>query len=237
MVTSVSRVVEFDMKILLVDDDPDLLDLLTYALRREGFDIITAADGREALQCWRAEEPDLVVLDLTMPRLSGFEVCRQIREAGPTPVILLTSSTGEEDVVQGFQLGADDYVRKPFSPRQLVMRIRAVWRRANGAAHHEPVRELRIGDWVLDIDAREARQGDKSVRLTPIESRLLHLLASHLGRVVSASRFVEAALGYPGEDSGLLKTHLSHLRKKLHLPRDGPGSITAVRGAGYRLER
>ena len=198
------------MKILLVDDDPDFLDLLTYTLRREGFDIITAADGRQALQRWRAEEPDVVVLDVTMPLLSGFEVCRQIREAGPTPVILLTSSTGEVNVDQGFQVGADDYVKKPFSPRQLVMRIRAVWRRASGAAHHEPVWELRIWHWVLDIDAREARQGDKSVRLTPIETRLLHLLASHAGRVVSTTRLVDAVWGYEGGDTSLSK-HTCHI--------------------------
>ena len=225
------------MKILLVDDDPDLLDLLTYVLGREGFAIITALDGSQALQRWRAEQPDVVVLDVTMPRLSGFEVCRQIREAGPTPVILLTASTGGEDVDQGFLVGADDYIRKPFSPRQLVIRIQAVWRRVSGVAFDEPGRELRIGGWVLDIDAHEARQGDKSVHLTPIESRLLHLLASRAGRVVSMTRLVDAVWGYEGGDTSLLKTHVSHLRKKLHLPRHGPGSITVVRGVGYRLER
>ena len=116
------------MKILLVDDDPDSLDLLTYALRREGFAIITAADGRQALQRWQAEQPDLVLLEVALPDLSGFDVCRLIREQGSTPVVLLSDRTTKESLVQAFRVGADDWVTKPCSPEELAVRIRAVWR-------------------------------------------------------------------------------------------------------------
>ena len=139
------------MKVLLVDADLDLLDVTAYALRRDGFDVMTAVDGLQALQRWQADGPDVVVLDLDLPRLSGFEVCHQIREAGPTPVILLSASYTEDEIIQGFRLGPDDYVRKPLSVRQLAMRIQAIWRRVTGSGAVEPVRELRIGDLRLDM--------------------------------------------------------------------------------------
>lgn len=225
------------MRILLVDDDLDLLDVTSYGLRREGFNVIAASDGIQAIQRWRSDQPDLVVLDVGLPRLSGFEVCRRIRQSGSTPVILLTGLDDEEHVVQGFQYGADDYVTKPFSLRQLAMRIRAIWRRAASTTEPEPTRELRLGELSLDIESHSASRGDRRVQLTPLEFRLLYLLVSNAGRVVSSGRLVEYAwrYGHDGGDSSLLKTHICHLRQKLALPSNGPGSIRALHGVGYRF--
>lgn len=224
------------MKILLADDDADLLDVTAYALRREGFAVIAANDGAQALRRWQQEHPDIVVLDVNMPRLDGFTVCRQIRDAGSTPVILLTALNQEEQVIRGFEAGADDYVTKPFSPRQLAMRLRAIWRRsANGEV--EPARELRLGPLALDAESHEVTLGERPIHLTPIEFRLLFILAANQGRVVSTNRLVEYGWGYDGGDVSLLKTHVSHLRKKLGLPLDDLGEIRAIPRVGYRLTR
>lgn len=224
------------MKILLVDDDKDLLDVTAYALRREGFNVIVATDGAQAIHRWEQDHPDLVILDVNMPHFSGFEVCRRIRQADTTPVILLTALNQEEQIVQGFQAGADDYVTKPFSPRQLAMRIRAIWRRAaNGEP--EPLRELRVGPLVLDAESHDVRLDDRPIQLTPIEFRLLYILAANNGRVVSTSRLVDYAWGYDGGDVSLLKTHVSHIRKKLQLPQEEIGEIRAIPRVGYRLTR
>jgi DNA-binding response OmpR family regulator len=223
------------VKVLLVDDDLDLLDVTAYALRREGFNVITATDGVQSLERWRADQPDLVVLDVGLPRLSGLAVLKQIRQGGATPVILLTALNDEEQIIQGFESGADDYVTKPFSPRQLAMRVRAVGRRATSRDQPEPAREVQVGELVVDIEAHQVRQGDSLIQLTPLEFRLLHLLVSNAGRVVSATRLVDYAWGHDGGETALLRTHMSHLRKKLRLPRRGPGSIGVVSGVGYRL--
>ncbi len=223
------------MKVLLVDDDIDLLDVTAYALRREGFTVILAAHGVQAMQRWQADRPDVVVLDVGLPHLTGFEVCRQMRQHESTPVIFLTARREEEQLVQGFQAGADDYVTKPFSPRELALRIRAVGRRAGSASTVEPVRELRAGELVLDGESHQVRRGEYVVQLTPLEFRLLYLLASNAGRVVSHERLVEYAWGYDEGDVALLKTHISHIRTKLQLPATGPGSIQAVPRLGYRL--
>jgi len=220
------------MKILLVDDDTDLLDVTAYALRREGFNVIVATDGQQALRRWEADHPHLVVLDVGLPRISGFDVCRRIRQTSVVPIILLTGLSDDDHVVQGFRLGADDYVTKPFSPRQLAMRIRAVWRRGVQAGEPEPVRELESGQLVLDVESHEVRHPRGTTRLTPIEFRLLYMLAINSGRVVSGARLVEYAWGYDGSDTSLLKTHICHIRQKLGLVR---GEITAVPGVGYRL--
>ncbi|HVC32418.1 MAG TPA: response regulator transcription factor [Chloroflexota bacterium] len=223
------------MKILLADDDADMLDVTAYALRREGFNIIVATDGAQALRRWRSDEPDLVLLDVGMPRLNGFEVCQQIRETSQTPVIMLTAAGDEEHIVQGFIHGADDYVTKPFSPKQLAMRIRAILRRSTDARAPEPVREVVVGDLTLDLEAHRVCKGGEWVQLTPIEFRVLHILASNVGRVVSFARLADHVWGYDGGDPAVLKTHVSHVRSKLDLPREGLGAIRVVHGAGYYL--
>lgn len=225
------------VKILLVDDDADLLDVTAYAMRREGFNVIVATDGLQAVYRWQQDSPDLVVLDVQMPGLGGLEVCQKIRHTSTTPVILLTGQHQEEQVIQGFRVGADDYVTKPFSPRQLAMRIRAVWRRSAPSGEPDAVRELRVGDLTLDAESHDVRLRDKPIQLTPIEFKLLYILAANTGRVVSTSRMVDYAWGYDGGDVSLLKTHLSHIRKKLGLPRPDLGEIRAIPRVGYRFTR
>jgi DNA-binding response OmpR family regulator len=225
------------VKILVVDDDLDLIDLIGYALRRDGFTVVQAVDGEQALQRWERERPDLVLLDANMPKMNGFEVCRQIRMNATTPVIMLTARDDEEDVLQGLELGADDYVTKPFSAKQLIARIRAVIRRCEGDPYRQPVSELKAGDVVLDLQSHEVRKSGKVVQLTPLEFRLLYMLAMNEGRVIPYDRMVEYAWGYDGGDSSLLKTHMAHIRSKLGITVSGPGSIRAIPGVGYSLSR
>ena len=223
------------MKVLLVEDDADVLDVTTYALRREGYTVLAAIDGQQALQRWEAEQPDIVLLDANLPKLNGFEVCRRIRQESQTPVIMLTAQ--DEDVVRGLTLGADDYVTKPFSAKQLTARMKAVLRRTQADSYRRATSEVRAGDLHLDLQSHEATKGGKQVQLTPLEFRILYLLGINEGRVIPYSRLVEYAWGYEGGDASLLKTHISHLRRKLGLPGDGPGSVKAVPGVGYTLVR
>jgi DNA-binding response OmpR family regulator len=225
------------MKALIVDDDVDLLDLMTYALRREGYTVLAATDGQQALHRWTTEKPDIVLLDGGLPKLSGFEVCRQIRNESDTPVIMLTARDEEEDVLQGYRVGADDYVTKPFSPKQLSARMKAVLRRCEPDPYQQVVSEVREGDLVLDLQSHEATKGATRMQLTPLEFRIAYMLAMNAGRVVPYSRLIEYAWGYDGGDSGLLKTHVCHVRQKLDLPSQGAGCIKAIPGVGYRLER
>lgn len=223
------------MKVLLVDDDVDLSDLMTYALRKEGYSVLTAIDGQQALDRWEAENPDIVLLDGNLPRLDGFEVCRRIRHKGKTPVIMLTARDEEKDILYGLQVGADDYVTKPFSAKQLTARMKAVLRRCQTNPYEQPVSEVQVGDMVLDLQSYEVRKHETRVQLTPLEFRILYMLAMNAGRVIPYSRLVEYAWGYYDENhSSLLKTHVCHVRTKLNIP---PGMIKAVLGVGYCLAR
>ena len=224
------------MKALVVDDDPDTIDLLSYVLHREGYDVLAAIDGRQALARWEADRPDIVLLDANMPGLDGYEVCRRIRQASRTPVVMLTARDEEADVLRGLQLGADDYVTKPFSPKVLAGRMKAVLRRSRGDPYDEPAREVRVGDLVLSLDSYQATRAGAPVPLTRLEFRILFLLALNAGRVIPYSRLVEYAWGYFGEkDSSLLKSHICHLRQKLGFGPDDPAGIRAVLGVGYSL--
>lgn len=223
------------MKALLVEDDADLLDLLTYALRREGYTVLTAMDGQQALKRWEDEAPDVVLLDANIPKIDGYEVCRRIRHDGATPVIMLTARDEEEDILRGFRLGADDYVNKPFSATQLAARMKAVLRRSQADPYRQPVREVRVGDVLLDLQSYSVKAGDRQIQLTPLEFRILYLLGVNEGRVIPYSRLVEYAWGYEGGDSSLLKTHICHIRQKLNLSAGKNGGIRAVPGVGYSL--
>ena len=225
------------MKVLIVEDDVDLLDLTTYALRREGYSVVSAIDGQQALQRWEAENPDIVLLDGNLPKLNGFEVCRRIRQEAQTPIIMLTARDEEEDVLRGLQLGPADYVTKPFSAKQLSARMKAVLRRCQPDPYKQVVSEVRVGDLALDLQSHEATKGGCPVQLTPLEFRILYMLAMNEGRVIPYSRLVEYAWGYDGGDSSLLKTHICHIRQKLGLEPGKPGSIRAVPGVGYSLAR
>ncbi|MDP8923538.1 MAG: response regulator transcription factor [Chloroflexota bacterium] len=225
------------MKVLIVEDDVDLLDLTTYALRREGYTVIAAIDGQQGLQRWEAERPDIVLLDGNLPKLNGFEVCRRIRQEGRTPIIMLTARNQEEDVVRGLQLGADDYVTKPFSAKVLSARMKAVIARSRPDPYTHVASTVRAGDLVLDLQSHEVTKAGHLVQLTPLEFRILYMLAMNEGRVIPYSRLVEYAWGYDGGDSSLLKTHICHIRQKLKLEAGKPGAIRAIAGVGYSLTR
>jgi DNA-binding response OmpR family regulator len=227
------------VKVLVVDDDEELLDLLTYALRREGFSVVGATDGQQALARWQTDAPDLIILDANLPKVDGFEVCRRIRHESKTPIILLTARDDEPDIVRGLQLGADDYVTKPFSTTQLIARIRAVLRRTQDDTYRQPAREVRAGELVLDLQSHQVTKGGVAVQLTLLEFRLLHLLAMNEGRVLPYARLIEYGWGYPDDEhtSDLLKAHITHLRTKLALPADQPGGIRSLFGVGYSLTR
>ncbi len=223
------------MKVLLVEDDADLLDLLTYALRREGYTVITAMDGQQGLRRWEDDPPDIVVLDANLPKIDGYEVCRRIRHDGNTPIMMLTARDEEDDVLRGFRLGADDYITKPFSAKQLAARMKAVLRRSQADPYRQPVREVRVGDVRLDLQSYTVTAGDRQIQLTPLEFRIMYLLGVNEGRVIPYSRLVEYAWGYEGGDSSLLKTHICHIRQKLSLSAGKNGGIRAVAGVGYSL--
>jgi DNA-binding response OmpR family regulator len=201
------------MKALIVDDDRVLADVLAFTLRREGFQVHLAYDGEAALDRWVEERPDLIVLDVNMPRLDGFSVCQRIREVEDTPIILLTVRGEEDDIVHGLKLGADDYITKPFSPRQLVARTHAVLRRA-GRSAAPAIRQT--GDLMLDPSRRELRiGGGEPVPLTPLESRLLDYLMLNAGHVLTAEGIISHVWGPEGGDRDMLRQLIHRLRGKV----------------------
>jgi DNA-binding response OmpR family regulator len=221
------------MKALIVDDDRVLADLLAFTLRREGFQVIQARDGEAALRRWTEEEPDIIVLDVNMPRLDGFAVCRRIRAQGDTPIILLTVRGEEDDIVRGLELGADDYIPKPFSPRQLVARVHAVLRRA-GMTPTAAIRQ--VGNLTLDPGRREARIGDGDpISLTPLESQLLEYLMLNAGHVLTHGAIIDHVWGPEGADLDMLRQLVHRLRNKIEPDSSEPIFIETVPGLGYGL--
>jgi DNA-binding response OmpR family regulator len=223
------------MRVLLVDGDKDLLDVMTYALRREGYDVISAADGLQAIDRVRTELPDIIVLETQLPKLNGFEVCRRIRHAYEVPIIMLSARADEHDILRGLQLGADDFVAKPFSLKQLAARMETILRRCRQDSYRRTASEVRAGDLVLRLQSYEVLRGGEAVQLTPLEFRILYLLAMNEGQVIPYGRLVDYAWGYEGGDASLLKTHICHIRRKLGLPSEGGGSIRALPTIGYSL--
>jgi DNA-binding response OmpR family regulator len=228
------------MKALIVDDDRVLADVLAFTLRREGFQVIQAFDGEAALQRWAEEQPDLVVLDVNLPKVDGFAVCRRIRETADTPILLLTVRNEEDDIVHGLKLGADDYITKPFSPRQLVARAQAVLRRAGRTA---PPATRKVGELTLDASRREIRIGRREpVSLTPLESRLLDYLMLNAGHVLTAEAIIDHVWGAEGGERDMLRQLVHRLRNKVvqACEADGepasaicPDYIQTVPGLGY----
>ena len=223
------------MKALIIDHDHDLLDVMTYALRREGYEVVTAADGLQALERFRAGPPDIVLLEAHLPKLSGFEVCTRIRHVSEGPIIFVTARVQEEDVLRGLRVGADDYVTKPFSLKQLTARMETILRRCRSDPYRDAVREVRAGDIVLSLQTHEATHHGVAIQLSPLEFRILYLLALNEGTVIPYARLVEYAWGYEGGDASLLKTHICHIRQKLGLPLEGEGSIRCLPTVGYSL--
>jgi DNA-binding response OmpR family regulator len=219
------------MKVLVVDDDRVLADLVAFTLRREGFQVIQAHDGEAALRRWSEEEPDLLVLDVNLPRVDGFTVCRRIRAASETPIILLTVREEEDDIVHGLGLGADDYVLKPFSPRQLVARVQAVLRRA-GTPATTAVRQA--GSFALDTGRRELRIGAATpIALTALECRLLDYLMLNANHVLTAEDILNHVWSADGGDRDALRQLIRRLRSKIEPDPTHPRYIETVPGVGY----
>jgi len=221
-------------RILLVDDEPALLDTLAYNLRNSGYDVVTAADGADALEQARSSSPDLVILDLMLPEIDGLTVCRSLRAAADTPILVLTARTGELDKIIGLESGADDYMTKPFSLGELQARIRALLRRAGPRQQGD---EIRSGNLVLNMTSRKAFLGENELNLSPKEFSLLAELMRHQGAVLSRDLLLTRVWGYDYYgDSRTVDVHVRWLREKIESDSSSPERIVTVRGIGYRFE-
>jgi len=218
-------------RILVVDDDTALAEMIGIVLRTEGFEPSFCADGAKALAAFRSLKPDLVLLDLMLPGVDGIEVCREIRAESGTPVIMLTAKSDTTDVVLGLESGADDYIVKPFDPKELVARIRTRLRPSPAVAGSR----LRIGDLVVDAAGHEVLRGDTQIQLTPLEFDLLHTLAAKPHQVFTREMLLEQVWGYHYKaDTRLVNVHVQRLRAKVERDPENPRIVTTVRGVGYR---
>jgi DNA-binding response OmpR family regulator len=223
-------------KILVVDDEPNIREVVSLYLRRDGHAVVAAADGEEALELYRQTRPDLVVLDLMLPRVSGLEVCRRIQAERRVPLIMLTARDEEEDRIVGLGLGADDYVVKPFSPRELAARVAAVLRRTGEVSQGTEAGALVFGDLRIDPATREVSVGDEPVQLTAREFDLLRHMASHPRRVFTRDQLMEAVWGYTfAADTSTVTVHVRRLREKLEPDPTRPRYLQTVWGIGYRF--
>jgi two-component system OmpR family response regulator len=222
-----------DVRILVVDDEPNILDVISMALRFQGFRVETAANGREALAAVRSFQPHLMLLDIMLPDMEGFEVARRLgAERAGIPIVFLTARDTTEDKVRGLTMGGDDYVTKPFSLEELVARIRAILRRAG--LSEEVTSRLAFDDLELDDDTREVSRAGRHIDLTDTEYRLLRYLMSNPRRVLTRAQLLDHVWSYDfGGDARVLETYISYLRKKVDA--DGPPLIHTVRGVGYSL--
>lgn len=224
-----------EAKLLVVDDEPNILELLATSLRFTGFEVVTAANGREALEKAETENPDLAVLDVMMPDLDGFTVVRKLRSAGRLfPVLFLTAKDDTEDKVTGLTVGGDDYVTKPFSLDEVVARIRAVLRRTQQSELDDS--RLRVGDLVLDDDAHEVFRGDREIDLSPTEFKLLRYLMLNPNRVLSKAQILDHVWEYDfNGDASIVESYISYLRRKIDNMPDQTPLIHTKRGVGYLL--
>ena len=225
-------------KILVIDDDPRLVKLVDYSLTQEGYEVYKAYDGQEGLRQMYSHQPDLVILDIMMPRMDGWQVCRRIREMSNVPIIMLTAKGGEEDIARGLDYGADDYLTKPFRVKELLARVRAVLRRA---ALPPPTEEpVTYSDEYLTVNLAERRvvvQGEP-VKLTPTEFRLLALLVKNAGRVLTFQQILEHVWGWEYQDDvDYVRIYVWHLRQKIEEDPSQPRYILTEYGVGYRFEK
>jgi DNA-binding response OmpR family regulator len=220
-------------RILVVDDEPQIVDLLRSYLRRDGFDVDEAGDGEAALAACARRIPDLVILDLMLPKVDGREVCRRIRETSQTPIIMLTARDEETDKLLGLELGADDYITKPFSPREVLARVRAVLRRGG----REAVEMVRVGDLIIDLRAHEVSLEGRRVDLTPTEFRLLEILAGHPNQVFTRMQLIDRVQGHAFEGyERTVDAHIKNLRGKVEPDPRNPRYILTVYGVGYKFQ-
>ncbi len=227
--------------VLVVEDEKNLRETLTYNLAREGYNVLGAEDGRTAIEIARREQPDLYLLDLMLPQIDGFEVCRAIRQESQAPILILTARDSEIDTVLGLELGADEYVTKPFALRPLLARVKALLRRAdmnNAATATVGSDDIAFGDgFVLDRSGRRLRHGDQEIPMTMKEYDLLAYLLSHRGQVLSRDFLLEKVWGYDFVGSTrTVDVHIRWLREKIEPDPGDPRRIVTVRGVGYRFE-
>ncbi|OGP90391.1 MAG: DNA-binding response regulator [Deltaproteobacteria bacterium RBG_16_48_10] len=224
-------------KVLVVDDEPKITQVVSAYLEKEGYQVFTASSGKEALELNERKVPDLIILDLRLPDLPGEEVCKRVRQRRDTPILMLTAKAGEEDKVQGLAIGADDYLTKPFSPRELVARVRAILRRAK--AEKEPQRDIISfdkGKLRLDVPKLEVFLNGGALALTPNEFKLLLALARYPGRVYTRSELINKVQGYEYEGyDRTIDAHIKNLRQKIEKDPKNPEYILTVFGVGYKF--
>ncbi len=229
-------------KILVVEDDQNLLDVLKYNLAKEGYDVLTAADGVEALDTARSKKPDLIVLDIMLPRMDGLEVCRILRREMTVPILMLTAKAEETDKVVGLELGADDYMTKPFSIREFLARIRAMLRRAEmmiaASSAQEAIPSLiKVGELEIDLARHTVSRSGTLIELSPKEFDLLAFLIKNRGQVFSRDQLLEKVWGYDyAGDTRTVDVHIRWLRQKIEADPATPGHLLTVRGIGYKFE-
>lgn len=220
------------MKLLVVDDDADMLAVVGFALRQAGFPVVSANSYGTALNAFKTERPDLAILDINLPGGSGFDLCDVLRKESTAPIMMLTARGEEADLVRALELGADDYLTKPFSPRTLVARVKALLRRAG----HEGSSQTQVGDIALDQDLLMLRIGGRDIKVTPLESRLLQLLLANAGQVVHTDRMLVHVWGHRGGgDRQLLKQLVHRLRQKIGDDPEQPKWLSTVPSVGYML--
>ena len=226
-------------KIVVVEDDPNLLSALKYNLQKEGYDVATAADGAEAVETARRENPDLVILDLMLPKMSGFEVCRILRKDMTVPIFMLTAKAEETDKIVGLEIGADDYMTKPFSMRELIARVRAMLRRVQ-MTEQSPTEEkplLKVNDLEIDLARHRATLRGTELELTPKEFDLLAFLTKNKGFVFNREQLLEKVWGYDyAGDTRTVDVHIRWLRQKIETDPKNPKRLVTIRGTGYKLE-
>ncbi|NLG87161.1 MAG: response regulator transcription factor [Firmicutes bacterium] len=224
-------------KILVVDDEEHILELLRYNLEREGYVVCLAKDGNQALKVAEKERPDLVILDLMLPGIDGLEVCRILRQISNVPIMMLTAKRGKMDIILGLELGADDYVTKPFRLRELLARVRAILRRGRGFEDLRPEEIIKHGDITIYPQRHEVLVGNTKVNLTAREFDILLFLARYPGRVFSREELIERLEGYGfTRDNRTIDVHVHHLREKIEVDAANPRYIKTVRGVGYKFE-
>ncbi|MEJ6549445.1 MULTISPECIES: MtrAB system response regulator MtrA [unclassified Corynebacterium] len=218
-------------KVLVVDDDPAISEMLTIVLQGEGFDTVVVGDGPQAVEAAEREHPDLILLDLMLPGMSGIDVCRAVREFSTVPIVMLTAKTDTVDVVLGLETGADDYVPKPFKPKELVARVRARLRRTP----EDVPDSVTVADLTIDFGGHQVTRKGTPISLTPIEFELLTTLASRPRQVFSREELLERVWGYrKSGDTRLVNVHIQRLRSKVEKDPDNPTIIQTVRGVGYK---
>ncbi len=227
------------MRILVVDDDPPSVKMTAFLLREEGYEVVSAENGREALEMIQSKTPDLVIMDVMMPHIDGLEVTRLIRQTMDVPIIILSAKGETADKVSGLEVGADDYLSKPFEPSELIARVRAVLRRSEAFAHSDMQSTVQVGDLRLDpMGYRVVGSEGKEIELTPIEFRLLYVLMRNAGRVLSHDYLLSNAWGYDYEGySNQIAVYIRRLRTKIERDPANPQYLLTVRGLGYKFEK